>query len=325
MTRIDRQTWNRVFGATFVALVVGSGILPAIQGGTDGRQPPAELRRRAELTSMGAALAAFGGGVWSDFAKRFTDDPAGAGNARLVLVPLSLANVEINRYELSKSKDADALARALGRLEFVVAQETAWSARAGSGGSAAYLALSVLRLARECDVGDQNDRIEGLRLSAERILRSEASARLSDGASFGGGAEALADSAAVFAAAAALLDPSDDSAAWELACRDLARRALANCPSPESVLFVTEGALSYVLAGRPIPKELSRVPPLSLVGSRGCGSRVGWSTQETVSADGGELDEATAAVLAESRALTLTLIEHFLWIYPPGSSCSGGS
>jgi len=320
MTRIVRKFGNGILGICLLMLGLDPANVRAISGRGEGR-PPSELHRRSVLAGMGLALRSFGPEEWTSFAKRFDDDPSGSSNARLIVVPLSLAHVELNDYELSGSSAARE--RALARLEFVVAREAAWTARSGSGGAAAYLAISVTRLARECDVGDLGERIEAVQQETARILRAETSSRGTDGLALGSDPEAAADSAAVFAAAANLQPGTDESKAWELASRELAKKALVRCASPESVLFVSEGALSFVIAGRGVPPEFGRVPSVSWKsGVVACRATVAWSAGEE-RAQTDPLDEPTASVLSESRAVALLLLEHFLWTYPPGSDCPG--
>jgi hypothetical protein len=271
---------------------------------------------------MSASLAPFAE-AWVPVAERFVTNPGGADDARLVVVGLSLVNADLGRFELSRGQNEDARALATNRLEEIVLLAPSWTLRAGSGGAAVYLALTVRRLQGECDPGADGDRVALLRIASDELLRAEASARRLDGSSFGAFPEEVADSAAAFAGAAVLLPATEETEGWEAAGRELGGRVLAGCPSPETLLFGSEAALSYLVVGRGIPRELTRVPAL-LGGAGRCRSNVAWSSSETFSGDGAELDDETARALAASRVVAATLLEHFLWINPPGTACGDG-
>jgi hypothetical protein len=306
-----------------LALVVLPAALPALSGQGPRGRPTAEQRHRAALASMSAALAPFASGGWAPIAARFAEDPGGAADARLVVVGLSLANADLDRFELSRGPNEAERTRALERLEEIVLLAPAWTLRSGSGGAAVYLALTVRRLQGECGSEVGADRVDALRAASDELLRAEAAGRRPDGSSFGAFPEELADSAAAFAGAAVLLPATEASESWEAAGRELGGRVLAGCASPETLLFASEAALSYQVAGRGIPIELSRVPALFGAAGR-CRSRIAWSSSETFSGDGVAVGDETASVLAASRAVTVTLLEHFLWIYPPGTACGDG-
>jgi len=304
-----------------LALALLPAALPALSGQGSRGRPSAEQVRRNALVSMSAALAPFAG-AWVSIAERFVTDPGRADDARLAVIGLTLANANLDRFELSRGQNEDERALATNRLEELVLLAPSWTLRAGSGGAAVYLVLSVRRLQGECEPDADADRVALLRLAADEILRAEASARRFDGSSFGSFPEELADSAAAFSGAAVLLPATDESAAWEVAGRDLGGRVLAGCPSPETLLFASEASLSYLVAGRGIPRELTRVPAL-LGGAGRCRTSVAWSSSETLSRDGEVADE-TAAALAASRTVAMTLLEHYLWIHPPGTGCDDG-
>jgi hypothetical protein len=305
-----------------LALALLPAALPALSGQGPRDRPTPDQRRRAALASMSAALAPFGG-EWALIAERFVQDPGGAADARLAVIGLTLANANLDRFELSRGQNEDERATATNRLEELVLLAPSWTLRAGSGGAAVYLALSVRRLQGECYPGADVDYLELLRVASDELLRTEASARRLDGTSFGAFPEELADSAAAFSGAAILLPATEESAGWEAAGRELGGRVLAGCASPETLFFTSEAALSYLVAGRGIPYELTRVPALFGAAGR-CRSRGAWSSSEPISGDGLAVDDETAPVLAASRAVAATLLEHFLWIYPPGTGCDDG-
>lgn len=305
-----------------LALVVLPAALPAMSGQGPRERPTAEQLRRNALASMSASLAPFAE-AWVPVAERFVTNPGGADDARLVVVGLSLVNADLGRFELSRGQNEDARALATNRLEEIVLLAPSWTLRAGSGGAAVYLALTVRRLQGECDPGADGDRVALLRIASDELLRAEASARRLDGSSFGAFPEEVADSAAAFAGAAVLLPATEETEGWEAAGRELGGRVLAGCPSPETLLFGSEAALSYLVVGRGIPRELTRVPAL-LGGAGRCRSNVAWSSSETFSGDGAEVDDETARALAASRVVAATLLEHFLWINPPGTACGDG-
>jgi hypothetical protein len=310
---------TRSLSVSLLALALSAGTLPALDNGGRVRDPGD--RRRAQLASMSASLAPFAEDTWPAIAGRFDADPGGAFNARLVMVAISLANADVDRFELGVGPESRL--SAIERLEDVVARQAEWTGRAGSGGAAVYLAMTARRLSAECDLGGDVDRVQGLVQASEDTLRSEATMRSTDGTSFGAFPEEIADSAAVFSGAAMLLPVSEDTPRWEAAGRTLGQRVLSGCTTAETLLFGSEAALSYLLAGRGIPRELTRVPALSPSAPR-CRSNVSWSATESSSGEAASLDDRTKAALAASRSVAVTLLEHYLWIFRPGSApCPG--
>ena len=306
---------TRNLSVSLLALALTAGALPALDGGGRVRDP--EDRWRAQLASMSAALAPFAEDTWPAIAGRFDGDPGAEFNARLVMVAISLANADVARFELGVGLEWRV--RAIERLEDVVVRQAEWTDRRGSGGAAVYLAMTVRRLRAECDVGDEGGRVEALARVSDDILLSEAVFRETEGIM--SLPEDLADASAAFVGAAVLLPSSDETSGRESAGLDLGARALYGCPSPETVLFASEAALSYQVARRGVPTQLTRVPALAPGLPRGCKASRVWSASESISPEAASLDDRTKAALSASRNTAVLLMEHFLWVFPPAAGC----
>src|SRR5262249_33754319 len=219
-------------------------------------------------------------------------NPDYAGNPNIVFIPLSLANVYLNRYEWGN--DTADLQASLDWLEWVAGNHGLWGQRWLSAPAVSYLDLTLKRLERHGEVRDFADRVARLSAQALRITEDEADARLTDAfpylpydsSSTGDSkAEENAWEAALLAAAANFLPEHDHAGAWERKARQLAYDAISRpsdapdrdgiktatvtedfalsnhgfFPNPTytaaTLLLLEQGAVAYHVSGREVPPE----------------------------------------------------------------------
>jgi hypothetical protein len=220
------------------------------------------------------------------------EDAGYSGNPNIVFIPLSLANVYLNRYEW-RNHIPD-LETSIQWLEWVADNHWLWGERWLSAPVVSYLDLSIRRLECHAGLADFGDRIARLQERALRITEEEADARMTDGfpylpydssATGDSKAEENAWEASLLAAAANFLPEHDHAGAWEEKARQLAYDAitrpsdppdgrgiktatvtedlaLANhgfFPNPTyiaaTMVLLEQGALAYWLTGRVVPPE----------------------------------------------------------------------
>jgi hypothetical protein len=135
--------------------------------------------------------------------------------------------------------------------------------------------------------------------------------------------EAQASRAALFSAASSFLAGDPRAPAWAEGARLAARFPASVCQTAETELVLSQGALSFLLAGGDAPVELQ---PASGALDSGRSSSVcstfptGYETSGSV----GLVDpaESLAPAIRDSRLVAFYLSEFFLWHFPPGSQCS---
>lgn len=348
MTRQNRKT--RSFGQVgAVALVVflAASLLLALRPGDSapGPEDRKRLRRQAlrasEIRVMDIFAQNYGSTDWSLVTSDLEAHPSDPANPAFMSVPLSLANVYLNRYELRWDK-AD-LERSLQILEWVASSRALWGGRDASGSVISYMDISLSRLRAECDIGGFEARIDALWQTAMAITAEEARALLEGGGGpdrpcrptlwlgacvlsilpFPAEEEARASRAALFAAASSFLADDPHAPEWAQSARHLAKRVPASvCQAAETELVLSQGALSYRLAGGDTPVEFDAGH-----GGRGTGQASlgcspfprGYETAEPV--DVVAPGDSLATAIRDSRVVAFYLSELYLWQFPPGSQC----
>ena len=339
-------TRNRMSGGFAAALAIAcatflaAGALPALSD----RDSPGRRRdalRESLLRKMDIFAANYGDADWSAVTGSLSENPSDPANPAFLSVPLSLANVYLNRYEAAYRK-AD-LERSVALAEWVVSNRALWERREGSGAVVSYLDITVKRLEAECDVGGFEFRIGQLVAAAMGITAEEAGAIAGTGHRCGGvllldacmasiqpypaEADALASRAALLAAAAALFPGDSRAAVWGEKARQLASSFPSTvCGTSDTEIVRAQGALSYLLAGGEVPSEFD-----SGWNSAGGGpgapcpaaSARNYETDGPVAAVDGA--EALDLAIRDSRVVAFTLSEIYLWIFPPGSQCEASA
>jgi hypothetical protein len=201
--------------------------------------------RPTELKVMDVLLETYADTDWSAVAEHIRSFPEDGGNPNVMVIPLSLGNVLLNRYE--KKKNASDFELALLHFESVAKQYPAWKARWLTPGVVQYLGVSVHRLRNECEPyvampsPGWHKRVERLWKDVKRILKQEADFRLTIDlphlpyeSCFTGDtkAEENAWEAALFAAAANFLPADSQAAVWEQRARQLAYDAITRPSDP---------------------------------------------------------------------------------------------
>lgn len=339
MTKRNRkiQSIGRV-GAIALLLSLAASAATAMR--PDGR-PGDELRSRREarrvleIRVMDIFAQNYGTTDWSLLTSDLVAHPDGNGNPAVMSIPLSLGNVYLNRYEVGHDK-AD-LERAIQMFERVTSNRALWGGRDGSGSVVSYLDISLSRLEAECDIGGFESRIEELWQTAMAITAEEAGALLEEqpcGSTTWLGAcvaailpvaddpEAAASRASLLAAASTFLAEDPRAEAWAQAARQLVGRIPAGvCQTQETVLILSQGALSYRLVGREDPAEFASVLHGVSRTSSSCPQvRIDYETSGPVAfvAPGDSLDKA----IRDSRVVAYHLSQVFLVLFPPGSQCA---
>lgn len=348
MTRQNRKT--RSFGragagalGVFFAASLLLALRPANNDGSveDRMRNRREALRASEIGVMDIFGQNYGGADWSLVTSELEANPSDPANPAFMSIPLSLANVYLNRYEIGHDKTN--LDRSVEMLEWVASSRALWGRRDASGSVVSYLDISVSRLRAECDIGGFEARIDELWRAAMTITAEEARAILGGGGGpnrpchptqllgacvlsilpFPAEAEARASRAALFAAASSFLADDPQASIWAQNARQLAARVPASvCPAAETELVLSQGALSYHLAGADAPVEFDAGS-----GGRGTGQAslgcppfpVGYETAGPVDvvAPGNSL----ATAIRDSRVVAFYLSERYLWYFPPGSQC----
>jgi hypothetical protein len=286
-----------------------------------------EAIRLMQIRRMDIFAQNYGGANWSLVTADLMASPEGAENAAVMSIPLSLGNVYLNRYEIGHDR-AD-LELSITRFEQVVSNYVLWERRAGSGAVISYLDISLSRLDAECDVGGFESRIGELWRKAMAITAAEADE--ADGAVPTAAMrksilpivdEEDASLASLYAAAASFLSDDSRAGGWAQHARRLAAGFPESvCQPMETVVALSQGALSFRLAGRETPPEFGSTPRGFRQTSADCPSfRAAYETNGPVSvvAPG----ESLAAAIRDSRVFALYL-EQYLSQFPPGSQCAG--
>lgn len=201
--------------------------------------------RQAELKVMDVLVDTYSDTDWSAVADHIRSFPDDGGNPNVMVIPLSLGNVFLNRYE--KRKNASDFELALLHFESVAKQYPAWKARWLTPGVVQYLVVSVHRLRNQCEPFDPlpqsgwHKRVEKLWKIVKKILKEEVEFRLTIDlphlpyeSCFTGDtkAEENAWEAALFAAAANFLPDEPQAEVWEKKARQLAYNAITRPSDP---------------------------------------------------------------------------------------------
>jgi hypothetical protein len=255
--------------------------------------------RKAEWRVMDILIETYGATDWSLVTTHLLSHSDDAGNPNIFVIPISLGNAFLNRYELSKDRSDSE--KALQHFEEVTEGYALWKKRWLTPAVVHYLVISVNRMHRRCDdhwdlPAVQRKRASVLWKRVQEILKEEADYRLTVNlpyfpyeSCFTGDtkAEENAWEAALFAVAANFLPEDPQATAWDEKARQLAYNSITRpsdppdksgiktctvaedltlsnhglAPNPyytaATIFLMTQGALPYKLAGRPIPEEFT--------------------------------------------------------------------
>jgi len=337
---ISRNRKSAVSGFTvaiacLAGLLLAASTLPA-SSALDRPGRRRDALRESLVRKMDIFAANYGDTDWSSAVGALLASPSDPANPAFISVPLSLANVYLNRYESGFDK-AD-LERSVALAEWVVANHALWGRREGSGAVVSYLDITVQRLNAECDVGGLDLRIGDLWSAALQITAEEAEAVAGMGRRCGlvlvldaclqsilpypSEPDALASRAALLAAAAALLPEDPRAGAWGRMAREIVSSVPAtSCGASDSEIVRAQGALSFRLSGGEVPDEFDSawtsdggpIVPCPAASSRS------YETEGPVAA--AATAESVDLAIRDSRVVAFTLSELYLWIFPPGSQC----
>jgi hypothetical protein len=283
----------------------------------------------------------YGGADWSLVLADLDAHPEDPANPAFMSIPLSLANVYLNRYEAGGNKAN--LERSLQIFEWVAASRELWGGRDGTGSVVSYLDIGVARLRAECDVGGFESRIDELWQTAMKITAEEAGALLETvgdpgrpcGRTLRQGAclqsilpfpeesAALASRAALFAAASSFVAADPRAGAWaENALILAARIPTSVCQSTDTELVLSQGEVTSFLAGGGASFEFDAGPH----GRRSGRAILSCSTFPTVYETAGPVDvvspgDSLALAIRDSQVVAYFLSAQYLWRFPPGSQC----
>jgi hypothetical protein len=344
MTKQNRNTLSLgPAGTAALFLLLAASPALAISAVGDGRPNPGQ-RERAMRVSLIRLMDIFAQDYGSaDFSPVVTDleshmaDPA---NPAFMSVPLSLANVYLNRYEVGWNK-AD-LERSIEIFEWVVARRDLWGGRDGTGSVVSYLDIGLSRLRAECDVGGFESRIEELWRTAMAITAAEADALLEAGVPgkpcgptfwlaacpeailpYPSEEAVLASRAALLAAATSFLATDPRAGDWAESAQSLAARFPASvCQTSEVEVILSQGALSKRLGTSDLPVDFQGVIRGFKTGrsaSRCSPFPAGYATAGPV--DIVSPGDSLAAAIHDAEFVAFSLSESYLWQFPPGSQC----
>jgi hypothetical protein len=339
------RTFGRV-GAVALGAFFAANLL-ALRPANDDGNPGDRMRNRhealrlSEIRVMDIFGQNYGGADWSLVTSDLEAHPSDPANPAFMSVPLSLANVYLNRYEVGHDK-AD-LERSVELLEWVAANRGIWGGREGTGSVVSYLDISVSRLRAECDIGGFEARIDELWRAAMTVTAQEARALLGGGGGpdrpcrltqllgacvlsilpFPAEEEARASRAALFAAASSFLADDPQASEWAQNARQLAVRVPASvCPAAETELVLSQGALSYHLAGGDAPVEFDADSEGRGAGQASLGCSPFPASYETTGAVAVVAPgDSLATAIRDSRVVAFYLSKFFLRYFPPGSQC----
>ena len=314
---VKQSGTHRSIGRTWALVAIA--VLAASSALALGNQGDGGLRDRLlRIRAMDMLVINYGSTNWYDVTSSLAAHPGDPDNAAVMSVFLSIGNVHLNRYE----KDADPahLARSLQFFEWVVANHSLWGERQGSGSVVSYLDISVRRLQKECDVGEYGLRIDSLANMAMAITAEEA-----DTVAFSKSIESIlpivdTSRVSLLAAAANFLRGDLRAPAWGQSAERLAADLkTSDCGTLESAMDLSLGALSYRLAGQPVPDGFRDVTFYGEFHPAGCpGIIKGYVTNAPVSVvkPGPSLD----AVIHDAQIVAID-VEEYLWFYQPGRYC----
>lgn len=341
MTKQNRnvRSLEPAAAAALLLLLAASPALAISANGKPGQRGRAS--RDSQIRVMDIFAQNYGGADFSPVVSDLESHPADPANAAFMSVPLSLANVYLNRYEVGWNK-AD-LERSIGMFEWVVARRDLWGGGDGSGSVVSYLDIGLSRLRAECDVGGFESRIEELWGTAMAITASEA-----DEALLAGGVPGkpcgptfwlaacpeailpypsedavLASRAALLAAASSFLATDPRAGDWAEGAQSLAARFPASaCQPAEIEVVLSQGALSKRLGTSDLPDDFEGVIRGFKTGrssSRCSPFPAGYATAGPV--DIVNPGASLAAAIHDGQFVAFSLSERYLWQFPPGSQC----
>ena len=205
------------------------------------KKPPL---KKAHRQVMNLLVDTYSQTDWSQVADHLSAYPDDAGNPNIMVIPISLGNVFLNRYEATGENLH--YESALQHFESVAMKYKLWRTRWLTPAVVNYLVVSVNRLRNECDAYTelppvQRKRTRWLWKKVMTILKGEAEYRLmlelpyapyyscSTGDSK---AEENAWEASLFAAAANFLPDDPQAAVWDEKARQLAYNSITRPSDP---------------------------------------------------------------------------------------------
>jgi hypothetical protein len=310
---------RRIQGFGRIGAVVLATLLAASSALAFGNQGDGGLRDRLlRIRAMDMLVINYGSTNWYGVTSSLAANPAAPDNAPVMSVFLSIGNVHLNRFE--KDGDPAHLARALLFFEWVVANHSLWGERQGSGSVVSYLDISVARLQKECDVGEYGVRIDALANMAKAITAEEADILFASKSMESISPVVDSSRISLLAAAANFLKDDLRAGAWGQSAESLAAELRSSdCGTLESAMDLSLGALSYRLAGQPVPQGFSDVTSYGEFRPAGCpGIIQGYATSAPVSVvtPGASLD----AAIRDAQIVAI-YVEEYLWFYQPGRFC----
>jgi hypothetical protein len=343
MTKQNRNTRSlgTAGAAAFLLLLAASSALAiSAVGERPGPGPGQRQRalRESQIRVMDIFARNYGDTDWSLVLSDLDAHPEDPSNPAFMSIPLSLANVYLNRYEAHWDKGY--LERSLDIFEWVAGHRELWGGREGTGSVVSYLDIGVARLRAECDVGGFESRIDELWQTAMKITAEEAGALLETVGvpgqpcartlrqeaclqsilPFPEESAALASRAALFAAASSFLAEDPRAGAWAENARSFAARIPTSvCQSADTQVTLSQGELaSYLGGGEGFDADPRR-------GRRIGRTVVRCAAFSTVYETPGPVDvvspgESLALAIRDSQVVAYSL-SNYLWRFPPGSQC----
>jgi hypothetical protein len=217
--------------------------------------PGKEELLEAEAQVMDQLVSVYGDTDWSGVMAWMAANPGSEDNPNVMMIPLSLANVYLNRFE--RQCDPSDLERATRWTEWVATQHTLWAERWLTGAVAGYLMLTAYRLREHGYIDGYAERINRLIAVSIQVIAVEADARLTadlpyrvagtadpyDSSRTGDTkAEENAWEAGLLATAAALASDDPHAPAWDRKARQLAYDSLSapgDLPDEEGIKTTT--------------------------------------------------------------------------------------
>ena len=230
----------RVLGRAFlvISLTISGVAAAAVPDTTEG----------SERQVIDIMLGTYGATDWSVVNGRMLAQPSDPTNPNIMVIPLSLGNGYLGRYEVEH--DLADFERALEKFEWVGANYSLWGQRWLTPAVAQYLDVSALRLRIQHGTGAYFDRVQALWQVAMDITEQEADARLGADLPYknspGVGGQDPYDSSAtgdtkgeenaweavILAAAANFLPDHPHAADWDRRARQLAYDAITTPLDP---------------------------------------------------------------------------------------------
>ena len=324
------------------AILAASALSASSETDRPGRRRR-EALRESLVRGMDIFAANYGDTDWSAAVEALAASPSDPANPAFISVPLSLANVYLNRYETGFHR-AD-LERSLALAEWVVENHGLWGSREGSGSVVSYLDITAKRLEAECDAGGFELRIDELWRAALGITAREAEAITGSSRRCGldlvldaclqailpfpSENDALVARAALLAAASTLLPQDPRAGTWGRMSREIVSTIpTTSCGTADSEIVRSQGALSFLLAEGDVPEEYRSSWAATGGPDVPCPSASARSYETSGPVAAAVTPEQVDAAIRDSRVVAFTLSELYLWIFPPGSQCesfeSGG-